>query len=54
MGAGVDTAGQVSFVRVSVDIRHSYIGDLVVSLSAPRGMRWCCMIVPAAAATIWP
>ncbi|HPR05839.1 MAG: proprotein convertase P-domain-containing protein [Zoogloeaceae bacterium] len=33
----VDTAGQVSFVRVSVDIRHSYIGDLVVSLSAPSG-----------------
>ncbi|TVT72102.1 MAG: S8 family serine peptidase [Denitromonas halophila] len=33
----VDTVGQVSFVRVSVDIRHSYIGDLVVTLGAPSG-----------------
>ena len=33
----VDAAGQVGFVRVAVDIRHSYIGDLVVTLTAPSG-----------------
>lgn len=33
----VASTGQVSFVRVAVDIRHSYIGDLVVTLAAPSG-----------------
>lgn len=30
--------GQVDVLRVAVDIRHSYIGDLVVTLVAPSGL----------------
>lgn len=33
----VTSVGRVSFLRVAIDIRHSYIGDLVVTLSAPSG-----------------
>ncbi|WP_158294509.1 proprotein convertase P-domain-containing protein [Halomonas urmiana] len=33
----VDRLGRLSFLRVAVDIRHSWIGDLVVSLVSPSG-----------------
>ena len=33
----VSAAGQIDGIRVSVDITHTYIGDLKVSLSGPNG-----------------
>ena len=33
----VARSGRLDFVQVSVDIRHSYVGDLVVTLIAPSG-----------------
>lgn len=33
----VPNAGRVQDIRVSVDIRHTWIGDLVVDLTAPNG-----------------
>jgi subtilisin-like proprotein convertase family protein len=45
-----DTSGQVKDISVSVDITHTYIGDLVIKLVSPSGKtvdlhrpnRWNC------------
>ena len=33
----INNAGTVSAIRVDLDITHSYIGDLIVRLTSPRG-----------------
>lgn len=33
----VDAEGTLSFLRVTVEIRHTYVGDLVLTLSSPSG-----------------
>lgn len=33
----VEQGGAVNFLRVAVDLRHTYIGDLVITLIAPSG-----------------
>jgi subtilisin-like proprotein convertase family protein len=35
----IDAPGKVKSVEVTVDITHTYIGDLVVALQSPKGSR---------------
>ena len=45
----VTEVGQIAAIEVAVDITHTYIGDLRVTLHSPGGTAWWCCTTAAAA-----